>query len=391
MRRFAAAGSEHPLTPHAVGEVCGEISETLGPGPSPDVGIVFCSGDHVASAGASLRAIDALLSPRICLGAASSGTLAGAREVEGRASLSVWAARLGEAVEPVSFDVASVADGVMIGGTSELVDATGHLLLVGDPDGLPTSGLLANLALRAPELVVVGGLAPPVGVPPAPLLFEGTELRTGGAVGLRIADSVPMRALVAQGCRPIGEPMVVTGAEGTMLTELAGRSPLTRIRELAEQLDPDDRELAARGLHLGLVVDEHRVDFGRGDFVVRNVIGAETDTGSLAVGEQLALGSIVQFQVRDPASAEAELARLLKDAGPAAAALVFTCVGRGAALFGEPHHDATAVADVSGAGALAGMFCTAELGPIAGMSKVHTYSAAVALFGGAGPGAGRDG
>ena len=185
--------------------------------------------------------------------------------------------------------------------------------------------------------------------------------------------------------------MVVTGAEGTMLTELAGRSPLTRIRELAEQLDPDDRELAARGLHLGLVVDEHRVDFGRGDFVVRNVIGAETDTGSLAVGEQLALGSIVQFQVRDPASAEAELARLLKDAGPAAAALVFTCVGRGAALFGEPHHDATAVADVSGAGALAGMFCTAELGPIAGMSKVHTYSAAVALFGGAGPGAGRDG
>ena len=381
MRRFAAAGSEHPLAPHAVGEVCGEISETLGPGPPPDVVIVFSSGDHVGSAGASLRAIDALLSPRICLGAASTGTLAGGREVEGRASLSVWAARLGDAVEPVSLDVASVDGGVMIGGTSELVDATGHLLLIGDPDGLPATGLLSNLALRAPELVVLGGLAPPVGVASTSLLFEGTELRTGGAIGLRIADTVPVRTLVAQGCRPIGEPMVVTGAEGTMLTELAGRPPLDRIRELAEQLDPDDRELASNGLHLGLVVDEHRVDFGRGDFVIRNVIGAETDTGSLAVGERLPLGSILQFQVRDPAGADAELAGLAQRAGPAAAALVFTCVGRGSALFGEPHHDASAIVDLAGAGAVAGMFCAGEFGPIAGTSRVHTYSAAVALFG----------
>lgn len=380
MRRFAAAGSEHPLAAHAVGEVCGEVSEVLGPGPAPDVVIVFSSGDHIASAAASLRAIDALLSPRICLGAASTGTLAGAREVEGRASLAVWAARLGEAVEPVSLEVSTVDGGVMVGGTSELVDATGNLIIVGDPSGLPIGGLLANLALRAPELVVLGGLAPPVGVPPASLLYEGAELRTGGAVGLRIADTVPVRTLVAQGCRPIGEPMVVTGSEGSMLTELAGQAPMTRIRELAEQLDPGDRELAAQGLHLGLVVDEHRLDFGRGDFVIRNVMGADADTGSLAVGEELALGATVQFQVRDPASAEADLGELAGLAGAADGALVFACVGRGARLFGEPHHDAAQLADATGAGALAGMFCTGEIGPIAGVNRVHTYSAAVALF-----------
>lgn len=381
MRRFAAAGSQHPLAPHAVGEVCGAISEALGPGPAPDVVMVFCAGDHIASAEASLRAVDALLSPRICLGAASTGTLAGGREVEGRASLAVWAARLGDAVEPVSFDVTPVDEGVMIGGTSELVDATGHLVLIGDPNGLPVSGLLNNLAMRAPELVVLGGLAPAVGVPPAAMLFEGTELRSGGAVGIRIADSVPMRTLVAQGCRPVGEPMAVTGTEGAVLTELAGRQPLARIRELAEQLEPDDRELASQGLHLGLVVDEHLLDYGRGDFVVRNVIGAETDTGSLVVGEELALGSTVQFQVRDPAGADAELTELAGRAGPAEAALVFACVGRGAGLFGEPHHDASRVVDATGAGALAGMFCAGEIGPIAGSSRAHTYSAAVALFG----------
>ena len=121
---------------------------------------VFCSGDQIASAEATLRAIDALLSPRICVGAASTGTLAGAREVEGRSSLSVWAARLGEAVEPVSFDLTSTDAGVVVAGTSELVDATGHLVVVGDPQGLPITGLLTSLAQRAPELKVLGGLAP---------------------------------------------------------------------------------------------------------------------------------------------------------------------------------------------------------------------------------------
>ncbi|MEZ5372222.1 MAG: hypothetical protein R2704_05720 [Microthrixaceae bacterium] len=108
MRRFAAAGSEHPLAPHAVGEVCGQVTETLGPGPAPDLVVVFVSGDHVASAEASLQAVSTLLAPRICVGAAGAGTLAGAREVEGRASIVVWAARLGAAVEPVSFDLTSV-------------------------------------------------------------------------------------------------------------------------------------------------------------------------------------------------------------------------------------------------------------------------------------------
>jgi small ligand-binding sensory domain FIST len=355
-RRFAAAGSEHPLAPHAVGEVCGQISDLLGPGPAPDVVFVFCSGDQVASAEATLRAVDALLSPRICVGAASTGTLAGAREVEGRSSLSVWAARLGEAVEPVSFDLTSTDAGVVVAGTSELVDATGHLVVVGDPQGLPITGLLTSLAQRAPELKVLGGLAPPVGSRALPLLLEGTAVRTGGMVGVRLAESVPMTTLVAQGCRPVGDPMAVTGTDGTMLTGLAGRKPMDRIRELAQRMDPDDRELASGGLHLGVVVDEHRLEFGHGDFVIRSV------------------------KVRDPTVAEADLAGLAELAGRADAALVFACSRRGVGFFGEPHHDASQLADTTGASAIAGMFCAGEIGPIGGVTRVHSLSAAVALF-----------
>ncbi|WP_020379534.1 FIST signal transduction protein [Candidatus Microthrix parvicella] len=379
-RRFAAAGSEHPLAPHAVGEVCGQISDLLGPGPAPDVVFVFCSGDQVASAEATLRAVDALLSPRICVGAASTGTLAGAREVEGRSSLSVWAARLGEAVEPVSFDLTSTDAGVVVAGTSELVDATGHLVVVGDPQGLPITGLLTSLAQRAPELKVLGGLAPPVGSRALPLLLEGTAVRTGGMVGVRLAESVPMTTLVAQGCRPVGDPMAVTGTDGTMLTGLAGRKPMDRIRELAQRMDPDDRELASGGLHLGVVVDEHRLEFGHGDFVIRSVMGADVGSGALAMGEPLPLGTTVQFQVSDPTVAEADLAGLAELAGRADAALVFACSRRGVGFFGEPHHDASQLADTTGASAIAGMFCAGEIGPIGGVTRVHSLSAAVALF-----------
>ncbi|MCB1026425.1 MAG: TonB-dependent receptor, partial [Microthrixaceae bacterium] len=278
------------------------------------------------------------------------------------------------------FDLTPVDGGVRVGGTSGLVDATGKLLIVGDPKGLPISGLLRNLSQRAPELGVLGGLAPPVGVGRAAVLLEGVRVRTGGVVGVHLGDDINVRSFVAQGCRPVGEPMAVTGVDGSSLTELAGRSPMERIRELAGQLDPGDRELAAGGLHLGVVVDEHRLDYGRGDFVIRSVMGADRRSGALLLAEPPPLGATVQFQVRDPAGADADLDELAGLAGPAEAALVFACAGRGTNLFDAPHHDAERLVDLNGVGALAGMFCAGEIGPIHGAARVHSFSAAVALF-----------
>ncbi|MEZ5381268.1 MAG: FIST C-terminal domain-containing protein [Microthrixaceae bacterium] len=379
---FAAAGSEHPLAAHAVGEVCGQLADELGPGPPPDVIFTFVSGDHLASIETILRSVDALMRPRIALGAASTGTLAGGRQVIGRASLALWAARFGSSAELVAFDVTAAEGGLALGGTGPLVDAQGHLIVLGNPDTLPTRGFLQALADRAPELTVLGGLVPPVGMPAAPVLLEGTAVRSAGAFGLRLGDEVPVGTVVAQGCRPVGQPMTVTGVDGSRLTGVAGETPLVMIRRLAETLDPGDRELATRGLHLGVVTNERRDSFGRGDFVVHDIAGADPATGALALADPPTLGQLVQFQVSDPASAEADLDELLGLNAPADAALVFSCVQRASGFFAPPMSDAAALCDTLETSAVAGLFCVGEIGPIGGGSRLHTLTATAAVFGG---------
>ncbi len=177
----------------------------------------------------------------------------------------------------------------------------------------------------------------------------------------------------------MGQPFTVTRAEGNVIDELGSRPALTRLQELALQLPPDDRELLARGVHLGRVIDERAVEHRRGDFLIRAVLGARADAGSLIVGDRIAVGDTVQFQVRDATSAHEDLVELLADRR-ADAALVFTCNGRGRNLFGTDDHDASTISELTGAEAVAGLFCSGEVGPVGSRSFLHGFTASVALF-----------
>jgi small ligand-binding sensory domain FIST len=137
--------------------------------------------------------------------------------------------------------------------------------------------------------------------------------------------------------------------------------------------------LMRAGLHLGLVVDEHQAEFGRGDFLVRNVLGGDQESGAIVVGEEIAVGQTVQFHVRDAAAADEDLRELLSGVD-AAAVLVFTCNGRGQHLFGVPDHDAGVVEQLLGPLPVAGAFCAGEIGPIGGRNSLHGFTASLALF-----------
>ena len=192
-------------------------------------------------------------------------------------------------------------------------------------------------------------------------------------------DGVVVETVVSQGCRPIGKPFTVTRADRNLVVELGGQPALRRLEELAAGATESDRELLRRGLQVGLVVDEHKVDFERGDFLVRSVLGADPDVGSIAVGDQIDVGQTLQFQVRDGAAADEDL-RALLGSHSAAGALVFTCNGRGRHLFGVPDHDSGVIAEILGAVPAAGAFCAGELGPVGGRNFVHGFTASLALF-----------
>ncbi|HXQ59133.1 MAG TPA: FIST C-terminal domain-containing protein, partial [Acidimicrobiales bacterium] len=137
--------------------------------------------------------------------------------------------------------------------------------------------------------------------------------------------------------------------------------------------------LETGGLHLGRVINEHKEHFDRGDFLVRNVAGADRATGAIAVGDTIAVGTVVQFHLRDAATADEDLHALV-GAQRADAALVFTCNGRGTRLFGEPHHDVRVLSEHLGAVPMAGFFAAGELGPVGGRNFLHGFTASVALL-----------
>jgi small ligand-binding sensory domain FIST len=171
----------------------------------------------------------------------------------------------------------------------------------------------------------------------------------------------------------------VTKGEGNLVHELAGQPALDRVQEVLRSLSPEEIELARAGLHLGCVVDESKATFGRGDFVIRNVLGADPAAKVVAVGGEVEIGATVQLQVRDASTADEDLRALLVGRA-AAGVLVFTCTGRGTHLFGVPDHDASVITDSLGGIPLAGMSCAGEIGPIGDRSFLHGFTASVALF-----------
>ncbi|MGI9604292.1 MAG: FIST signal transduction protein [Acidimicrobiales bacterium] len=375
MARFAAAASEHPLPSHAIGEVIGEVIDQIG--PSPDLAVLFVTAPHTGVVEDMVQAVRELLSPAVLLGSTAVSILAGPQEIEEAPAVVLWAGQVG-AVEPVRLDVVDSPDGTaVVGMPDEAVDAR-TLLLLADPYSFPTDQFLDALGSQYPQLRAVGGLASAARGPGGNrLIIDGTIIEQG-AVGVLLADVVGTEIIVSQGCRPIGEPYVVTRAERNVVYELGGQPALDRLQHLIDTAAEGQRNLMARGLHVGLVVDEQQESFDRGDFLIRSVLGADRSVGAVAIGDQPDVGTIVQFQVRDADTADEDLRALLAGRD-AAGALVFTCTGRGEMLFGEPHHDAGLVHAATG-GATAGMFCAGEIGPIGRRNAAHGFTASILLL-----------
>jgi small ligand-binding sensory domain FIST len=196
-----------------------------------------------------------------------------------------------------------------------------------------------------------------------------------------LGPGVEVETVVSQGCRPFGDPLVVTKAENNLIVELAGRPALERLVAQAHHAlsEQEVSLLEMGGLHVGRVIDEHRERFERGDFLVRNVIGADRRLGALAVNDMMPVGVTVQFHLRDARTADEDL-RLMLDGRRADGALVFTCNGRGTRMFEEPHHDVRVLADLLGGLPTAGFFAAGEVGPVGGRNFLHGFTASVALL-----------
>jgi small ligand-binding sensory domain FIST len=216
-------------------------------------------------------------------------------------------------------------------------------------------------------------------------LFLDGELYSDGLVGVALAGNVLVRTVISQGCRPIGERFIVTKAEQNVIHELGGEPALSCLERVFSSLSSSERSLAQRALHIGIAMNEHRAQFGRGDFLIRNLLGADQQTGAVVIGDMVQEGQTVQFQVRDADSADKDLRHLLSGSAetrhPAPqGALLFSCCGRGKGLFGRADHDAGVLEEHLGNIPVSGFFAQGEVGPVGGRNFLHGYTASIALF-----------
>jgi len=374
---YAAALSEHPLPTHAAGEVVGEVLEQLG--DRPDVAVLFVNARLAGVIEDLVTTVRGVLKPGLLVGTTTSTVIGGGREIEEKPAVSLWAGRL-DGVTPVRLAAQRVDAGFRLTGLDAVELAASHsLLLLADPFSLPIDGIISHLAEHHPHLTVIGGLASGAVQPGGNRLVLDGDLHHDGAVGFLLSGSTRVETVVSQGCRPIGRALVVTRSDGNLVAELAGRPAAERLAQIVAELDEDDRVLLRNGLHAGRVIDEHKLDFTRGDFLIRNVMGIDRESGVVAVGDNFPIGATMQFQVRDATSADEDLRHLLEGAR-ADGALLFSCTGRGTHMFGEADHDASVLSGEIGGIAVAGMSCAGEIGPVGGRPFLHGFTASIALF-----------
>lgn len=391
---FAAVASTAPRLEEALGAATSGALATLG--GRADLAVVFVSAAHGSAIRPAMEGLTELLPLPAVIGTTAEGILAGGTEHEAGPAVVVWLARLpGATVLPFALAHERTPDGgTFVGWPSRLEESWPEgagVLLLADPFSFPVESLIARLADDQPRASIVGGMASAGRRPGGNTLVVGGQSYDRGAVGVVIGGAARIRPVVSQGCRPIGRPLVVTRCEENVILELGGRPALERLREVYTDLDETDRNLVRTSLHLGRVASEYQERFGQGDFLVRNVIGADAESGAIVVGDAVRRGQTVQFHVRDAASAHDDLGLLLDRAaadGPRpSGALVFTCNGRGRRLFPSADHDARMVQERLGPIAAAGFFAQGEIGPIGSRNCLHGFTASIALVGPALPGA----
>lgn len=386
--RCAAAISTHRIVDEAVREVCQHALHELG--AEPHLAVLFVSSTYAPHSERIVESVSDMIRCEALIGCTGEAIVGNGVEVEDEPAISLWLAHLpGAVVEPFALRFERTAEGgTFVGWPENLTGAwpqEAALLLLGEPYSFPADGLLERMNEDHPGVPMLGGMASGATAPGENGLFLGRRVLKEGAVAVRLSGKVRVRSVVSQGCRPVGRHLVITKGERNVIHQLGGQPPLAVLNDMFNTLSPREQQLAQNGLHLGRVTSEYKESFGRGDFLVRNVLGADPESGSLLIGDYIRTGQTVQFQVRDEQTADEDLRTLCREAAqeqlrPPAGALLFTCNGRGTRLFSEPHHDVSCLRDQWPDLPVAGFFAQGEIGPIGGANFLHGFTASVAIF-----------
>ncbi len=353
-------------------------------GGRPDLAIVFVSSDYLSHLEELIEILQIDGHAAAIVGASAEGLYGVGVEHENASGISMLFMRfpdtsidiqLGPADSGASFQSAPTLDGEV---------PPGGRLILGNPLHTDLSDQLKQFNTSLPKLPVVGGLIR--GGPSPDDLFLFTELgpTVEASISIQFTGGVKLLPIVSQGCRPIGDPLVVTGASRNQILTMGRKEALSVLEETFDRLAEQERNDAVGNVFAGLAITETVDDFATGHFVIRHIVSADLAEGRLMLDSPARIGQTMQFQLRESGAATAALISECRRAKATGAdpigALFFGGYGRGRCLFGEANHDVSTFHDEFGEVPLSGIFTNGEIGPVAGRNFRHDHSLCCALF-----------
>ncbi len=389
MMHCNVAVSQEANPKQAAQVVSRSVAGALG-GEDCHLACIFFSPHFAEVVPSLIEIINQQLSPKVLVGCMGSGVIGGTQEIEEHPGLVLWGlSHPSMQATPFHLNPKKIGKDIALEGWPDLLE--GHqppqdFLLFADPFSTPIDELFTLLDKKKPGSVAIGGIASGgMDEGETRMIFQDTIIESG-VVGVALHGGVELRTLVSQGCQPIGERYVVTKVDGNVIQELGGIPPLERLEITLRALGEDQRQQAANGLQIGVAMNEHRENFGQGDFLIRGLLGADRQSGYLALADFVQEGQTIQFHVRDAHAAGTDFHNLLERERMAfpnrtpKGALLFSCHGRGERFFQIPHHDIASVHQHLSALPVAGFFAGGEIGPVGGKNFLHGYTASMALF-----------
>jgi small ligand-binding sensory domain FIST len=411
----ALSTREDPI--EAAAEAASRIHQRLD--SAPDLLMIFVTPHHAQRMGMIADTLRESLGSAHMLGVSANAIMSGVTEINNDAGISLLACSLpGVRISPFWVDHISPHDSTdeRAAKLADQIDAGTDMraaFFFADPFSVPLVKLIPALSAARMQHItssgrvesigtILGGMASAATRPGGNSLLLNGEIRSSGAMGVTLSGPIRVDTVVSQGCRPIGRPMLITKARGNLILELAGVRAVDAIRDTVHELSEHDKQLLGNGLLLGRVIDEHKSHFGRGDFLIRNIMGGDEDSGAVAVADLVSAGQTVQLHLHDEQTAREDLSLLLdgqrlyeKPAG----ALLVSCTGRSEKFFEEPGYDAKTIAHAfdrvpDGAALaksgeelspdegipLAGFFAAGEIAPIDQQIFQHGHTAVAGLF-----------
>jgi small ligand-binding sensory domain FIST len=384
---FASAMTTESEADQAVNALTASLADQIS-GAGPDLVALFLSADFVHQTRDIVHQLLLHLKPQVLIGCTAEGVIGAAEEVERSPAISLVAGHLpGVSIDP--FVVQPVSWSRTLSDEEEFRSFIGAgpdtrlFITLADPFSTPVNDLLAAFNTFYPGIPMAGGMASAAMRSGGNRLFINDQILDGGVVGLSLSGPFDAEVLVSQGCRPIWRPFTVESCKDNVIFNLDGQPPLAWIEELIPELPEEDRSLLQEGLFIGRAIDSKRENYGRGDFLIRSVVGVDQRTGVIAVGDNVHHGERIQFHLRDALTAQEDLEMMLLPQifrQPPSGALLFSCNGRGIRLYDHPNGDVTIIQQNLGEINMAGLFCAGEIGPVGGKNFLHGHTASLVLF-----------